>query len=444
MVRAGIGVHLFQTQPLFRPLQEPGWQIVDRDAGVVMGQLPQLDRYYPTGLQPGAPAAVNHFFPVGGPGRMLGFSLLGRDQAEAAWDTPFVPLRATQEFLRVGPVGPGFCVYQSRQHLIVVDPATGRVAWRRELEPHSGLLGESETGLFGDREALFVFGADQLAFTVYETATGREIRQGRLPDDQHQSRRAFGRKLFHIAEVNGVRRMRIWDPLTDRNELDEAMPNGTSAFSPHVTKDGELLLVLRSGRVRVFDVYNGLVKLDVTLSESDVRGANNLRAFSDRDRYYLNLQRVFDNSNRTSMSYFLNETLVPTAEVLGELYAFERPATPQPLDGVTGTLGKKLWMRTMPQRTILRLDNARLPFLIALARQQDIKKPSDKSALLVEAIDAMSGDLLGSCNHVLPTRLVQTQHDPVAARVTLVGLSTRITLDYGREKQRLARPNVQW
>lgn len=443
LVRAGVGVHLFQTQPLFRPLQEPGWQIVDRDSGVVMGQLPQLDRYYPTGLQPGAPAAVNHFFPVGGPGRMLGFSLLGRDQTEAAWETPFTPLRATQEFLRVGPVGPGFCVYQSRQHLIVVDPATGRVAWRRELEPHSGLLGESETGLFGDREALFVFGSDQSAFTVYETATGREIRQGRLPVDQHQSRRAFGRKLFHITEVNGVRRLRIWDPLTDRNELDEALPNGTSAFQPTMTVDGELLLVLRSGRVRVIDVHNSLVKLDVTLPASDVLGANTLRAFSDRDRYYLNLQRVLDNSNRTAMSYFLNETLVPKAEVLGELYAFERPTTPQSLDGVAGTLGKKLWLRTMPQRTILRLDNARLPFLIAMARQQD-RTRSDKSALRVEAIDALSGDLLGSCDHVLPTRLVQTQHDPVAARVTLVGLSTRITLDYGREKQRLARPDMSW
>ena len=443
LIRAGLGVHLFQTQSLFRPTQDPGWQFVDRDSGVVIGQLPQLDRYYPTGLQPGAPAAANHFFPVGGPGRMLGFSLLGRDQAEPAWDTPFAPLRATQEFLRVGPMGPGFCVYQSRQHLIVVDPATGRIAWRRELEPHAGLLSEGDTGLFGDREALFVFGADQSAFTVYETATGREIRKGRLPADQHQSRRAFGRKLFHIAEVNNVRRLRIWDPLTDRNELDEPLANGMSASSPVITADGELLLVLRSGRVRVIDVYNSLVKLDVTLSESDVRGTNMLVGFSDRDRYYLNVRRILENSNRVSLSYFLNETLVPKVDVLGELYGFERPATPQPLDGVTGTLGKKLWMRTMPQRTILRLDNARLPFLIGLARRQ-VQGHTDKSALRVEAIDALSGDLLGSYDHVLPTRIVQTQHDPVAARVTLVGLSTRITLDYGREKQRLVQTDAPW
>ncbi|TXT34977.1 MAG: hypothetical protein FD138_1566, partial [Planctomycetota bacterium] len=402
-----------------------------------------LDRYFPTSLQLGAPAAVNHFFPIGGPGRMLGFSLLGHDQSDLAWETPFAPLRESKEFLRIGPVGPGYCVFQSRQHLIVIDPATGRVTWRRELEPHSGLLGESETGLFGDREALFVFGADQSAFTVYETATGREIRKGRMSVDQHQSRRSFGRKLFHKTEVNGVRHLRIWDPLTDRNELDEPLPNNASEHAPTITPDGELLLVLRSGRVRVIDVYNSLVKLDVMLPESDVRTSNMLTAFSDSDRYYVSLRRVLDNSNKVPFSYFLNEALVPKAEVQGELYAFARPETPQPLDKESGTLGKKLWMRMMPQRTILRLDNARLPFLIALARQQDQAR-SGKSSLRVEAIDTLSGNLLGMYDHVLPTRLVQTQHDPAAARVTLVGLSTRITLDYGREKQRLVQTDAPW
>jgi outer membrane protein assembly factor BamB len=435
--RAGVGVHLFQTPPLLKPLGDAGWRIVDRDSGVVMGQLPELDRFYPTALQPGSPRAVNHFFPVGGQGRMLGFSLMGRDQEDPAWETSFTALRGTQEFLRVGPVGPGYCVFQSRQHLVMVDPATGRIAWRRELEPHAGLLAESETGLFGDHEALVVFGADQASYSVFETATGRELRRGKFPVEQHQTRRAFGRRLFHMIDTNNGRRMRIWDSLTDRNELDEPLAGGGAVFQPQVTVDGELLLVMRSGRVRVIDVYNSQVKLDVTLPESDVRGTNTLRAFSDRDRYYLNLQRLLDNSGKAPFSYFVSDSLVLKSEVLGDLHAFARPPQPQPLDRSEGPLGEKLWLRVLPQRTILRLDQARLPFLVALSRQQD-RTRSDKAALLVEAIDALTGNQIGSCGHVLMTRIVQSQHDPEAARLTLVGLNSRITLDYGRDKQRLA------
>ncbi|MFM9961967.1 MAG: PQQ-binding-like beta-propeller repeat protein [Planctomycetaceae bacterium] len=435
--RAGVGVHLFQTPPLFKPLADVGWRVVDRDSGVVMGQLPELDRFYPTAIQLGSPKSVNHFFPVGGQGRMMGLSLLGRDQDEPAWETPFAPSHATQEFLRVGPVGPGYCVFQSRQHLAVADPATGRIAWRRELEPQSGLLAETDTGLFGDHEALVVFASDQSSFTVYETATGRELRRGRLPVDQHQSRRAFGRKLFHITDANNGPRLRIWDSLTDRNELDEPLVPGAANFQPYVLPDGELLLVLRSGRVRVFDVHNSLVKLDVMLPESDVRGTNTLRAFSDRDRYYVNLQRQLDNSSRMPLSYFVADTLVPKSEVLGDLHAFARPSQPQPLDRAVGPLGEKLWLRVLPQRTFLRLDNARLPFLVAISRQQD-RSRADKSALRVEAFEGLTGNRLGACEHVLTTRLVQTQHDAEAARLTLIGLNTRVTLDYGRDKQQLA------
>jgi outer membrane protein assembly factor BamB len=433
--RAGVGVHLFQTPPVLKPLGDAGWRIVDRDSGVVMGQLPELNRFYPTALQPGSPKAIHHFFPVGGQGRMLGFSLLGRDQEDPAWKTPFTVLHGSQEFLRVGPVGPGYCVFQSRQHLVMTDPATGRIAWQRELEPHAGLLAESDTGLFGDHEALVVFGADQASYTVFETATGRELRRGKLPVDQYQSRRAFGRRLFHITDANNGRRMRIWDSLTDRNELDEPLAAGVSLFQPHVTADGELLLLLRSGRVRVIDVYNSLLKLDVTLPESDVRATNTLRAFSDCDRYYLNLQRPLDNSGRSPFSYFVSDSLIPKSEVLGDLHAFARPSQPQPLDRAEGPLGQKLWLRVLPQRTILRLDNARVPFLIAISRQQD-RTRSDKAALRVETLDALTGNQHGVCEHVLTTRFVQAQHDPEAARLTLVGLTTQVTLDYGRDKQR--------
>ncbi len=435
--RAGVGVHLFQTPPLLKPLGDAGWRIVDLDSGVVMGQLPELDRFYPTTIQAGSPKSINHFFPVGGQGRMLGFSLLGRDQEDPAWETPFTMLHASQEFLRVGPVGTGYCVFQSRQHLVMVDPATGRLAWRRELEPHAGLHAETDTGLFGDHEAIVVFAADQASYKVFETATGRELRRGKLLVDLHQSRRAFGRKLFHITEATNGRRLRIWDPLTDRNELDELMVGGATNLQPTVTPDGDLLLVLRSGRVRVIDVYNALVKLDVTLPESDVRGTNTLRAFSDRDRYYLNLQRQLENSGRSTLSYFVSDSLVPKSEVLGELYAFSRPSTSLPLDHKAGSLGEKLWLRVLQQRTVLRLENARLPFLVAISWQKD-RTRADKTSLRIEALDGLTGNQLGSCDHVLMTRIVQTQHDPEAARLTLIGLNSRITLDYGRDKQRLS------
>jgi hypothetical protein len=441
-VRSSAGTHLFQVRPMFQKFGDPFWQIVDRDSAVVTGQLPQLDRFYPTGLLSGPPEAANHLFPVGGPGRMLGFSLLGHDQQDPTWNTSFAPLRATQEFLRVGPVGPNFCVFQSRQHLVVIDPASGKLAWRRVLEPNSGLMAESDTGLFGDREVLVVFGSDQSSFTIYETATGRELRRGRLPPDQHSNRRPFGRKLFHILDGNEGRRLRIWDPLSDLNELDEPF---TGHLSVIVTAEGELLL-LQAGRLRVLDVHHGLVKLDVNLGEEHVRGANTVRAFSDADRYYINLQRVLDNSDRLPFSYFLNDSLIPKAEVLGELYAFSRPTTPVSLSELANPrrpLGKKLWMRVLPQRTVLRLDNARLPFLVMLSRQQD-RSRTDKSALRVEAVDALTGNLLGSHSHVLTTRLVQTQHDPHAARLTIVGLTTRMHLDYGRDKQRMVEIGDPW
>ena len=45
--------------------------------------------------------------------------------------------------VRVGPAGPGFCTFQFRQHLYVVDPVDGRVLWHRDdLEAAAGLMNE--------------------------------------------------------------------------------------------------------------------------------------------------------------------------------------------------------------------------------------------------------------------------------------------------------------
>jgi hypothetical protein len=396
-----------------------------------------LDRvFFPPVPQNNNPLAVSHFQPLGGPARYRGVSLIEHDSQASTWDHAFAPLRSSQEFLRVGPSGPNFCTFQSRQHLIVVDPASGRVLWRRgNLEPQTGLFAENECGLFGDQEVLVLFAQDFSTYVVYETATGRELRRGRLNIDPHQNqnRRVFGRKLFYMSDANSGRRLRIWDPLTDDHEFDEA--SSGSMFST-VTADGELLLVLRSGRVRVLDVHAGLVNLDVTLPAELTFGVNSLRGFSDHDRYYINLQRAMPDTGRSAFSYFLNDSLVPKIDVQGELYAFARPVAPRPLNHADGPLGRRLWTRLLPPRSILRLEKNRLPFLIALSRLQD-RQNGARTAVRVEAVDGESGNLLGVKDGVILDRFVQVQTDIAAGQLSLCGLRTQVRIEFGHDKQRI-------
>ena len=438
---ANMAVNLFEKPLSFGPHGESAWQIVDKDSSVVVGQLDNMERvFYPSSQPAHAPAATTHFLPLGGPARLRGVSLLERDAGASSWEQIFPPLKASEEFPRVGPYGPSFCAFQSRQHLIVVDPANGRVLWSRaNLEPQSGLFAENQWGLFGDHEVLVLFSQDFTSYTVYETATGRELRREKLIVDANQNRRVLGRKLFYFTDANNGRRMRLWDPLTDTYDLDEPY-QGRPMFN--MSDEGELVIVSPNGRVRVIDVHAKQVKLDVNLPAEFVIGVNSTKAFSDHDRYYLNLQRSVLDTNRTPASFYLSDSLLPRTDIQGELYAFSRPSEPQPLETAKGPLGKRLWTRVMHQRTFLRLEQTRLPFLIALSRQQD-RLNNNKTSIRCDAYDAQSGDLLGTNEHILPTRFVQSQLDASASRLTLRGTHTNVTLDFGKVRQSVGSESKQ-
>lgn len=442
---ANMAVNLFEKNLSFGPRGESAWQIVDKDSGVVVGKLDNMERVFYPGSQPmNAAITTTHFMPLGGPARMRGASLLERDAGDGSWERIFLPLKVTDEFPRVGPYGPSFCAFQSQQYLIVVNPANGKTLWHRSnLEPQVGLFAENQWGLFGDHEVLVMFNQDFASYTVYETATGRELRRGKLRIDlQTQAgRRAFGRKLFYFTEPskdrtepNQGRRMRLWDPLTDSNDIDEPY-TGRPLFS--MSDDGELVIVSPNGRVRVIDVHEKQVMLDVMLPAEYVFGVTpQPKVFADHERYYVNLQRSVLEANRTPASFYLSDSLLPKTDIQGELYAFARPAAPQPLETAKGPLGKRLWTRFMPQRTFLRFDQTRLPFLVALSRQQD-RQNNNKASIRCDAYDAQSGDSLGSNEHIIPTRFVQTQLDVAASRLTLRGTLTNVTLDFGKAKQRI-------
>lgn len=446
-----MAVSLIDKNLSFGPRGESAWQIVDKDSGVVVGKLDNMDRVFYPGSQSMNPAiTTTHFMPLGGPARMRGATLLERDSGDGSWERIFLPLKVTDEFPRVGPYGPSFCVFQSRQHLIVVDPANGTTLWHRSnLEPQVGLFAENQWGLFGDHEVLVMFNQDFASYTVYETATGRELRRGKLPIDlQTQAgRRPFGRKLFYFTEPskdrtepNQGRRMRLWDPLTDSNDIDEPYTRPT-LFS--ASEDGELVIVSPNGRVRVIDVHEKKVMLDVMLPAEYVFGvAPQPKVFADHERYYVNLQRNIQQADRTPANFYLSDSLLPKTDIQGEWYAFARPPSPQPLETAKGPLGKRLWTRYMPQRTLLRFDQTRLPFLVALSRQQD-RQNNNKASIRCDVYDAKSGDSLGSNEHIIPTRFVQTQLDVATSRLTLRGTLTNVTLDFGKAKQRIGASEDQ-
>jgi outer membrane protein assembly factor BamB len=400
---------------------EPEGQVtlIDRATGVVSGRLAIPTQNSFPSLAKGPQSG--HMIPVGGPGVMLGMSLLEHSGGEPAWSVkPQSPI-PTDETLRVGPSGLGFCAFQSRQMLHVLDPATGHVLWERELaDPAVGLMSDPYGGLIGDDEVLVLFDADRQGYTVYRTADGEELRRGRLDLDTNQVRRIFGRKLFYVATPAAGRRMRIWDPLGNRLEFDE--PAGPRVFSA-VTPDNELIVLLPpnkaggDGRLQIRDVEASRVLVEVAITPEELGNLNYLRAFRHFDRWYVNLQRPVPMPTDEWFSYYASDTFLSTETVQGELLAVDAES------------GRVLWRKSLPQRSLMRTPFFRLPFLVAFSRIRD-RHQGGRQALLVELIDPATGETIAVEHNIPPDRIIHAEYDPDRRNLVLFGLRGRIEIDF--------------
>ena len=394
--------------------------VIRKDAGTIVGNIIVPVRHsYPLW----APfSLVGHLIPMGSPATMHGVSLLENDDQKPFWEQEFPQVKFSKEFLRVGPAGPTFCTFQTRQHLVAVNPADGRLLWRRsDVERGSGLVSDQLNGLFGDENILVLFAKDRQNYTIYQTLTGKILRHGRLDVDPQYQRQVFGRKFFYVTQSAIDRRMRVWDPLHNRFELDEPM---SARLFKTVTPDGELAIVVGNDRLRILDVATGESKLNLKLTDRQIASLSYLRIFSDNDRYYLNLQRPLPVRRRRIYSYHVTDTFLPATDIQGEIHAIDRQT------------GKLLWDRTFPQRTFLDLSEYRLPFLIAMSRVRD-SNFGNRQSMLVEVIDARTGQPISMKENILPDRIVNIDYDPQAGRIDLFGLKSRISLDFSRKIQQL-------
>jgi hypothetical protein len=257
--------------------------IIDRLSGTVIGSLNVPSPYSGSSLV--TMSQVGHFLPLGSRAAMHGLSLLERERQKPLWTTSPRQIAHDNDQALVGPSGPTFCVFQSRRHLFVMDPGTGQLLWERtDIDPQSGLSGDPVRGIFGDEQALVVMGANHTSYTIYGTATGEELRHGELEKAARhtQERRTFGRNLLYFTADGDDRRIRIWDPLTDRCLYERF---ASVRFLWKDTGEDEVVTLGVDGALHLVDGRTGTVRFSTVLNGADVQEASQLIVYRDFNRY---------------------------------------------------------------------------------------------------------------------------------------------------------------
>lgn len=408
--------------------------LVDRESGSECAETIQFPgRYaYPVVQQRGylQHSYVGNFVAIGGQGTVHGMSLLER---RIVWTSTPSFLEGVRDSVRIGPSGPGFCACQLRQHLFVVDPADGRVLWHRDdLEGSSGLMMMSDpVGMIGDESVLAVFSGQGTHYTVYDTATGAELRRGRLDVQTRLYRRAYGRKLFYFT-AGERHRMRVWDPLSDTSVWDapadelaeasvlEGVTPGTKVFT-FVRDSSEAAYVTRDGHLQIVDLALGKKVCDLPLSAAQLETLSFINVFRDRERYFINLQRTqLPARTFPPASYIISDATIPTVHIQGELLAIDRQSH------------EVLWSRTLGNRSILQLPEYQLPVMVTLYRMRD----QDQTLLAAEVLDLQTGKTVASRNDLLSDCLLQVFYERQPGRILVRGGKTEIKFEFPEDVAR--------
>ncbi len=405
--------------------------LLDRNHGGQVGHpIPLPNRYYyPVSAQQ---SIVGHLIPLGLRSAVTGISLF---DGRRVWTTAPAGLEALQDSVRVGPAGSTFCAFQCRQHLFVVDPADGRVLWhRRDLQSQVGLMADPYAGIIGDEQILTVFDADRIHYTVYDTRRGTELRRGRLDIDTRQTRRVFGRLLFHSTRgtvlpigVAENRILRIWDPLHDACVweeptdalLDSSLQAGVRPGQKTYTflkQTDELAYITTAGRIRIVDVHTGAERLSAELEPELRENVGFVRVFHDAERYYVNVQRVPQSTQSAVQNSFIaSDTTIPAEHVQGDVCAFDRRTQ------------ELVWSRNLGHRSILLLQDYNLPVLVSLCR---VRNQNSQLSLRVEILDSLTSEPLETRSNLLPERMLQQIYDADAQTLTLRGGRSEVEIAF--------------
>lgn len=388
--------------------------VVNKHAGQNIGKINVSDSIsYPYHSQT---SRVGHFIPLGSKRKIHGISLLElQDEiSDPLWNAEFSDLNNSQSLFYVGPSGPRVCIFQWDNRLFGLNPATGKVLWERKNIPSkSGYLSDSSKGLIGDQKAVVAFNINRTDYEVYSSITGELIRKGEL-DLNSRARHAFGRKLFYQTTSTTEKRVRLWDPLSDRFLLDEPVSN--SGLSTQISPT-ELAILLPPNRLRVLNVETGETLVESTVPDHLLENLNKFIGFSDQNRYYFNFSYTSPRRRSPHNDFYVSDSFLNVVHVDNDLIAIEKQS------------GNILWNRNLPKRSWVNTSEYQLPFLIFMSKIRTESKVRSYS-FLFEVLDAKTGNTIGFKDNVIKDTILQMQIDPRFNKILFQGMNSAVEIDF--------------
>ncbi len=363
---------------------------------------------------------VGHLLPVVASGSLYGISLI---EGKTVWQRKVSRLKSSKQRIELGPVGRGFCIYQTARSLVCLNPENGNLLWKRsDLEPRGGLWANRHTGLIGDERCIVYFHADQNHYTLLDRETGSILAKGVLaqgPFLVQRTRRAFGRKMMYLAVCESqphLRYLRLWDPLGSSLLIDE--PFGVQDL--YSVSDHVLTVLFSEGRLLIYHPEQERTIANINFDADEMGTTNYLRVARQGEMYLVNLYRSQRTSDEQGYTSRFTESPWNVTHINGPVLAISRRT------------GELKWIRSFSNRTIINEQIDGLPMLLMCATYQS--RPGDQQrSMLLEILDLKTGNTLASRKDLALTRLLLLNHNQPEGEVHLSGILNDIVIKYRNE-----------
>ena len=373
------------------------------------------------GLANGSNKQIGHLLPVVASGEIYGVSLM---EGRAIWKWRVDHSGNRRQRIELGPIGQGYCIYQTVRSLVCLDPENGRLLWKRcDLEPRGGLWANRHTGLIGDEKCIVYFHADHNHYTLLDTESGSTIRKGVLaqaPFLAQRTRRAFGRKIMYLAVSESLphqRYLRLWDPLELSMLIDE--PFGVQDL--YSASRNELTIYFSEGRLLIYHPEQGRTIAEIEFDAEEIGPTNYLRVARQGGCYLVNLYRSQRADNEYGYTSRFTDSPWKVTHVNG------------PVMAISAHSGQLKWMRSFSNRTIVNEPLGGLPILLTCATYQS--RPGDQQrSLLVEILDLDTGNTLASRNDLPLSRLLLLNYCSRKSEILLSGMMNDIAIHFRNDR----------